>query len=204
MAVRSKFVGALAGVALVAASASPAAARGRYQWHRHHDRVDAGAVVGVLAAVGIFAAIASAANDSRDRDRGYDDRNYDERYRGYDDRNYDRGYDGRGYDDGRYDDRGAYDDGSYGAAVGSADPGYAGASGADAAANACAIAARDRSTQAGGFAEVRSITGVRVFGNGYDVTGTLDQRSSYQAADSRLRSFRCIWDNGQVASVNFN
>jgi len=191
MMVRSRFVGALAAVALVAVSASPAAARGRYHGYRHHDRVDAGAVVGVLAAVGIVAAIASAANDRRDRDRGYDDR--------YDDRGYERGYDDRGYDDRTYDD-GAYDAGSYDAP----DSGYADAGGEDAAANACALAAREQGTQAGGFAEVRSITAVRPFGNGYDVTGTLDQRASYQAGDGRMRSFRCIWDNGQVASVNFN
>jgi len=195
MAFRSKFVGALAGLALVTVSASPAAAQGRYRWHRHHDDgIDAGAVFGILAAVGIVAAVASASND---RDRRVDDPRYD-----------DPRYDNRGYDDRSYDDRAAPDGADYGYDGRSGDAAYAAdgadAPGEDAAANACAIAARDQSTRSGGFAEVRSITAVRPFGNGFDVTGTLDQRASYQARDGRLRSFRCIWDNGAVASVNFN
>jgi len=206
MMFRSKFVGALAGAALIAVSATPASAQGRYRWHhRHDDGVNAGTVIGVLAAVGIFAAIASAAsNDRRSRDGGYDNRPYDDRP--YDDRN----YDDRGYDNNRpYDDQGSQDSGSYGYDSRSAgDDGYVGAgadpAGEDIAANACAIAARDQSARNGGFAEVRSITAVRPFGTGYDVTGTLDQRSSYRASDGRLRSFRCIWDNGQVGSVSFN
>jgi len=201
MMLRSKLVGALAGAALLTVSASPAAARGHDRWrHRHDDGVDAGAVIGVLAAVGIFAAIASSANDRRDRD-------YDER--GYDNRDYapDYGESGYGRNDGGYDDR-PYDDQGADYAASAADPDYAGvdmdAGGEDEAANACAAAARDQSTRTGGFAEVRAIDAVRPFGNGFDVTGRLDQRLSDRSGDSRLRSFRCVWENGQVNGVSID
>ena len=55
----------------------------------------------------------------------------------------------------------------------------------------------------GGFADIRRITGVTPRGNGYDVTGTIDQRSSYSARDGRERSFTCAFDNGRVSDVRF-
>src|SRR3546814_17396962 len=58
----------------VGLSATPAEARGRHHggWgHRHHDRIDAGDVIGGLFVIGAIAAIASAASktqrDSADR-----------------------------------------------------------------------------------------------------------------------------------------
>lgn len=190
MTSKAKFAGGLAAVALVLVSASPADARGYGRWHRpyHHDRVDAGAVFGVLLGVGILAAVASAASKDRDvRDGRTDDRRYDPRYddRRYDDRRSDaRDYDGR-----------AADDRAYGGGANYADE--------DAAVDACAAAARDDAGRSGGFAEIRDITGARPYGNGWDVTGTVDQRASYRASDSRLRSFRCIWENGRVSGVTF-
>ncbi|HWJ70929.1 MAG TPA: hypothetical protein VNS79_12885 [Sphingobium sp.] len=201
MASQSKLAGGLAAVALLLVSASPADARGYGRWHpRHHDRVDAGAVFGVLLGVGILAAVASAAQNKgtvrRDDERRYDPRYDDPRYDdpradngGYprDDR---RDYGGRA-PDGRDDGDGYGDD--YG--VSYADEG--------AAVDACAIAARDEASRAGEFAEVRDITDTQPYGSGWDVTGTIDQRAGWRASDSRLRSFRCIWDAGRVSGVTF-
>jgi hypothetical protein len=190
MALKSKLAGGLAVAALVLASASPANARGYpNRWHHGHDRgVDAGTVVGAILGVGIIAAIASAAsNKNQAPNRTYDDPRYDPRYdsqadnRGYEDRNYDgRAADGRSYDNSRAD---------------HAD--------VDMAVDACAVAARDEASRSGGFAEVRGITDTQPYGGGWNVTGTLDQRSSYSAGDSSQRSFRCIWENGQVSGVTF-
>jgi hypothetical protein len=52
------FVLALAAASLIAGAAAPAAARGRH-W-RHHDRVDAGDVIGGALAIGGIAALISA------------------------------------------------------------------------------------------------------------------------------------------------
>lgn len=190
MTSKSKLASGLAAVALVLVSASPADARGYGRWHRHHDRVDAGAVFGVLLGVGILAAIASSASKDRNAtDRRVDDRRYDPRY---DERRADdRGYGPRDYDNRSVDDR-AYDSGG------------ANYASEDAAVDACAVAARDEASRSGDFAEVRDITGAQPYGNGWDVTGTVDQRGSYRSSDSRLRSFRCIWEDGRVSDVTFN
>jgi hypothetical protein len=210
MTVRSKLALGLAAGALVIGSVSPAAARGHDgRWrHRHNDGPSAGAVFGVLLGVGVIAAIASA-NEKKKREaeqRGYHprygERGYDPQYdqrradappygdRSYDDRNDDgRNYDGRNYD-GRGADGNSYDNGRAYASE-------------DEAVDACAVAARDQAASAGGFVEVRGITGVRPYNNGYDVTGTIDQRSSYRASDRSTRSFRCMFDNGRVEGVSF-
>ena len=182
MNVRSKLAGAIALSALVLVAASPAQARGyNGHWGRYHHRGhdNSGAVIGAILGVGILAAIATSAARSRNDDR----RVYDPRY---DNRGYQGGY---GYEG----------SGNYGS-------NYGGASYADedAAVDACAIAARDEASRNGYFAEVRDITGARPFGNGWDVTGVVSERAGYRAGDSRLRSFRCIWDNGQVEGVNFS
>ena len=177
MNVRSKLAGAIALSALVLVAASPACARGyNGNWGRYHHRGhdNSGAVIGAILGVGILAAIATSAAKSRDdRNRGYDPR-----------------YDNRGY---------SYDDGAtsgtYSNSASYADE--------DAAVDACAIAARDEASRNGGFAEVRDITGTRQFGNGWDVTGTVSERAGYRSGDSRLRSFRCIWDDGRVEGVSF-
>lgn len=199
MKMQSRFAVAIAGAAMVLASTTPAAARGydgrwgRYPSHHHRDRDNSGAVIGAILGVGLIAAIASAASKQRQAQPRYpqpryEDRDYDPRYDDgrYDNRDY--GYDGRA-DDRRHDDARA----DY--STTSADE--------DAAVDACALAARDEASRMGGFADVRDITGARPFGNGWDVTGTLSQRASYSAPESRLRSFRCIWDGGRVEGVTF-
>ncbi|MCW2363894.1 MULTISPECIES: hypothetical protein [Sphingobium] len=190
MNVHSKLALAAAAGAMVMGSAAPASARGydgrwdRYpRHHRGHD--NSGAVIGAIIGVGLIAAIATAAARQRDADRyptrrpgdrGYDPR-YDDRAGDYRNDRYDDGYDGRPAGQ-------ALDD-------------------EDAAVDACAIAARDQASRDGNYAEVRDITGARPFGSGWDVTGTLSMRSNFRAGEGRLRSFRCIWDDGRVDCVTF-
>lgn len=198
MKFHSKVAMAAAAGAMVLASSAPAAARGydgrwgRYpQHHRNHD--NSGAVIGAILGVGLLAAIASSASRQREAQQGYrvprpGERGYDPRYdeRDYRSSDNDRGYaDNRGYDDAPYssNDYAQVDE--------------------NAAVDACALAARDEASRSGDFAEVRDITGARPFGNGWDVTGTVSQRASFSSADSRVRSFRCIWDSGRVDGVTF-
>lgn len=191
MSVTSKFAVGLAAAALVAGAVGPAEAR-RYdsRWRHHHRGPDAGAVIGAIVGVGIIAAIASAAStrerERREADRRYDDRPYDDR--AYDPRREDPRYDGRAGERG-YD--GGYDDGRADYAA------------EDEAVDACAVAARDEASRGGGFADIRDITGVRPFGNGWDVTGTVSQRAGYSASSSRQRSFRCIYEGGRVSGLTF-
>lgn len=190
MALKSKLAGSLAVAALVLASASPANARGYPdRWHRgHNDGVGAGTVIGAILGVGILAAIVSAAsNKNQTPNRTYDDPRYDPRY--------DPQVDNRGYEDGNYNGPAA-DNRSY-------DNSRSANVGADTAVDACAVAARDEASRSSGFAEVRDITDAQPYGGGWNVTGTLDQRSSYSAGDSSRRSFRCIWENGRVSGVTF-
>ncbi|MBT2186729.1 hypothetical protein [Sphingobium nicotianae] len=197
MALRSKLALGLAAGALVIGSVSPAAAHGYDRhWRGHRDGVDAGAVFGLLLGVGLIAAIASANSNKtkappppRDHDPRADNGGNGGGYGGgYDDRGAQdqRGYDGRGGDDRRYDD------------------GRAGYASEDEAVDACAVAAREEASRAGGFADIRRITGAQAHGNGWDVTGTIDQRTSYRATESRQRSFRCLYENGQVSGVSFS
>lgn len=196
----SKLAGGLVVAAMLVTSAAPASARGYYGHGRpyHHDRggSDAGAVIGTILGVGILAAIAASAvkqnaDKRRSEDRGYDPRDDDRSDQRADEGPYDPRYEGGEYDD-RY---GGYDSGR---AEGDS---YAGE---DAAVDACALAAREQASRNGGFAEVRDVTDVRPFGNGWDVTGTVSQRAGWRAPESRLRSFRCIWGNGRVEGVTFN
>jgi hypothetical protein len=191
MTVRSKLVLGLAAGALVIGSVSPAAARGYNGRGRHHDNgPSAGAVFGVLLGVGVIAAIASAnarKKQEAENRRYEDDPRYGERA---DDPRYDRPYDDQRYDS-RNDER-AYDSGRAYASE-------------DEAVDACAVAARDEASRNGGFAEVRDITGVQPYGgNGFDVTGVVDQRSGYRARDGRARSFRCTYESGRVSGVSFS
>lgn len=197
MRILSKLTGGVAALALVATAATPAAARG-WGWqggyHHHHDRgPDAGTVIGAIAAVGIIAAIASAASSSKKKqvvERSYDAPPPDDY--GYYDNGAPRPKDDRGYDDGaRYDGRSIaprYEDSHV-------------SSEEDAAVDACAIAARDRASAGSNYAEIRGINGVTARGNGYEVTGQIEQRSSYRASDGWSRNFRCSWTDGRVASV---
>ncbi len=161
--------------------------------YRHHDRgPSAGAVIGAIAAVGIIAAIASSASSSKKAqttERGYDAPPPDDY--GYYDNGAPRPRDDR-YDDGaRYDSR-------------STAPRYEGAaaSGEDEAVDACALAARDRASEGRNYAQVRGIDGVTARGNGFDVTGQIEQRSSYRANDGWSRNFRCSFADGRVSTVS--
>lgn len=176
MTVRSKLAAALAASALVLVSASPAAARGYDgRWGGYHHRGHDNSGAVIGAILGVGIIAAIASSASRrDADRQI----------------YNGGYDPR------YDNRG--DEGSYGYES------SASYQDEDAAVDACAIAARDEATRNGSFAEVRNITGSRPSGSGWDVTGVVSERVGYRGADSRLRSFRCIWDNGRVEGVNFS
>jgi hypothetical protein len=196
MRIFSKLTGGIAAVALIAVSTTPAAARGGWGWqggYHHHDRgPSAGAVIGAIAAVGIIAAIASSASSSKDRQTT--ERRYDapppEDYGTYDNgapRSRDDAYD----DGARYDSR-------------STAPRYEGAvaSGEDEAVDACALAARDRASEGRNYAEVRGISDVTARGNGFDVTGQIEQRSSYRANDGWSRNFRCSFADGRVSTVS--
>jgi hypothetical protein len=196
MKVHSKVAMAVAAGAMVLASAAPASARGydgrwgRYS-HHYRDRDNSGAVIGAILGIGLIAAIASSASKQREAERRYPDPRQSDRP--YDPRYDNRDYDGRDYgaDGDRY---GSSSDGA----------GYYGAADENTAADACALAARDEASRMGGYAEVRDITAVRPFGNGWDVTGVVSQRASYSAPDGRERSFRCIWENGRVNGVSFS
>ena len=197
MRIFSKLTGGIAVIALVATTAAPAAAQGR-GWgggqggYRHHDRgPDAGTVIGVIAAVGIFAAIASAATKKKEAaERRYDAPPPDDY--GYYDNGAPRPRDDR-YDEGaRYDSRSSTP--RYDNSRASADE--------DAAVDACAVAARDRASGGSNYAEVRGINGVTARGNGYEITGQVEQRSSYRSNDGWSRNFRCSWQDGRVSSVS--
>ena len=174
MTVRSKLAAALAASALVLVSASPAAARG-YDGHWGGYHHRGHDNSGAVIGAILGVGILAAIATSASRSRDADRQVYN-----------------GGYDP-RYDNRG--DEGSYGSASYEDE---------DAAVDACAIAARDEATRNGAFAEVRDITGSRPVGNGWDVTGVVSERVGYRGADSRLRSFRCTWDNGRVEGVNFS
>ncbi len=193
MTVRSKLALGLAAGALVIGSVSPAAARGHDgRWRGGHrgDGVSAGAVFGLLLGVGVIAAIASANTKKKEAQAraDYDPRVDNGSYggRSYEDQ---RGYDGRTPSDR------SYDDGRNGSGAGYASE--------DQAVDACAVAAREEASRSGGFADIRGITGAQAYGNGWDVTGTVDQRASYSSNNSSQRSFRCIYENGQVSGVTF-
>lgn len=193
MRIVSNLTGGIAVAALLAVSAAPVSARGhwdgpRSRHHHHHDRgPSAGAVIGTIAAVGLLAAIASAASRKKDEaaDRRYDDApSYpDERY------------------DERHDDAPHYD----GRAGGSRyDPGREDAAGQDAAVDACVVAARDEASRGGDYAEILGVTGVGRLGNGWDVSGRVEQRQSYRAADGWTRNFRCAFQNGRISAVSLD
>jgi hypothetical protein len=197
----SKLTGGVAALALMTVSAAPANARG-WGWqgdYRHHDRgPSAGAVIGAIAAVGIIAAIASAASSSsksQTTERRYDAPPPDD-YGYYDNgapRSRDDRYDDRSDEGARYDSR-------------SSQPRYDGAvesaTGEDAAVDACALAARDRASAGSNYAEVRGIDNVTRKGSGFDVTGKIEQRSSYRANDGWSRNFHCSYTDGRVSAVS--
>lgn len=175
-----KFSGVCAAAAVVLSSVSlsavPAEARHRHGgWgHRHHDRIDAGDVIGGLLIIGTIAAIASAASKDR-RDRRDRDERYDPPYREQDRRavpNDDPG-----------DDDDAPQPGAYGRGESEAR-----------AADACSWAVEG---EMGGNARVDNIGETRADGDGWYVTGTAS------GGDGEARSFGCSFREGRVIDVSF-
>ena len=140
-------------------------------------------MVGAIAAVGILAAIASAASKKEAEQRRAEEAPpYDDRAAPYPDD------DGARYDEPRSDGQ-RYDDVRV-------DRG-----GQDAAVDACVMAARSQASRGGDYAEIRGVNGVSARGGGWDVSGRVEQRSSYSATDGWQRNFRCSWQDGRVASL---
>ena len=190
-----KLVGGIAGAALLLSAAGPASARG-WGWgpsYRHYDRgSDAGAVIGAIAVVGIIAAIASTAsanNRAATTDRRYDgpppssSPSYD-----------DRPYSEQGPGDSRYDNRSAPPADTNSLAMHASQ---------DEAVDACVIAARDEGTSRAGYADVREIGSVRPRDNGWDVSGTINERQNYRAT-GHLRNFTCAFEDGRVSNVSMD
>jgi hypothetical protein len=174
-----KITSAAAAAAVVLTSlgfaASPAEARGRYGgWgYRHHDRIDAGDVIGGLLIIGTIAAIASAASKDRTERRDRDWR-YDPPYRDEQDRR----------DAPRYRPR----DG------GDAYPGAQRSETEARAADACSWAVEG---EMGDDARVDSITETSPDGNGWYVTGTASRLGG------ETRDFDCRYRGGRVVDVQF-
>ena len=175
-----KFSGVCAAAAVVLSSVSlsavPAEARHRHGgWgHRHHDRIDAGDVIGGLLIIGTIAAIASAASKDR-RDRRDRDERYDPPYREQDRRAVSN------------DDPGDDDD--------APQPGAYGRGEAEArATDACSWAVEG---EMGGNARVDDIGETRADGDGWYVTGTASD------GDGEARSFGCSFREGRVVDVSF-
>jgi hypothetical protein len=179
-------------ITTVGLSATPAEARQRHGgWgYRHHDRIDAGDVIGGLLGLGTIAAIASAASKNKAERRS--DR-YDPPYREDDDR--DARYDSRDRDD---DDAGSY---------GSADDAAPGSQRADVevrpygtgadeqrAADACSWAVEG---DMGRDSRVDSVDKTEPNNGGWYVTGTASRLGG------EVKSFGCSYQNGRVVDIRF-
>lgn len=182
--------GAIAAAFLL--SAMPAEAGWRRPPPRHYDHHrggnDSGAVIGVIAAVGLIGLLAAASSAKQKeraaRERAGGERDYPQRVDGP----RDVGQPGRpAYADAR--DAGWGDDEAR-PAMGSREE----------AVDACALAARDEGTRLGGYAEMRGITRSNERGDGWDVTGTIVQRVSYGAV-GQLRDFDCAYQGGRVEDI---
>lgn len=182
MQILSRLTGTAAAAALLVSAAVPAAARdGRWDGprHRHHDRgPSAGEVIGAVAAFGILAAIVSSGSKKKEAEKRTAEPapRYDEDSR-YDDRR----DDAQRYDEVRAD-RG----------------------GRDAAVDACVVAARAQAGRGGDYAEIKGVNSASARGRSWDVSGQLEQRSSYSATDGWQRTFRCTWADGQVNALSLD
>ncbi|WP_336958367.1 hypothetical protein [Sphingobium aquiterrae] len=204
-------MGSLVGAALLAGSIAPAQARDGRGWdrggwgHRHYrgDGFGFGDAVGVAALIGAVAIVANSMSkdkaEARDRASAppppVDDRGYQPSDR-MDDRSGDSGYDAR---DGDH----APADGGYDAGV--ADARNAPASGdlahEDSAVDACAVAARDRAAEQGGYAEIREIGSPQATDDGFNIDGRVERRASYRDTGGETRRFTCTVKGGRVADV---
>ncbi len=163
----------------VGLSATPAEARSRHGgWgYRHHDRVDAGDVIGGLLIIGTIAAIASAASKNKSDRRDRDDR-YEPPYR-EDDRNP------------QYREVPQYEpEAPVEAPAGAYGRGEAEARAAD----ACSWAVE---AEMGDDARVDKVTDTQPNNGGWYVTGTASRLGG------EVRSFGCSFRNGRVVDVSF-
>lgn len=198
----------VAGLAVVAGAASPAAAQ-----ERHRDRDDRISTSDVLTGaliLGGIAVVAASVDNDRDRNRDYRDRDYrdrdyrdqdyrDQDYRDHDNRDYRGGYDGRWYD---------YNGGR---------SNYRGSGNPDRAVAQCIRAAeRQAERWGGGRAEVTQLRDVDRERNGFEVRGSIAVRShnnrngswgnyrrGYRNNGFDTGSFTCDFRRGQVVDIDF-
>lgn len=201
-------MGMAAAVALLAGSVEPAAARGYGHggygpggwgsggwssggWgggyrHRHYRRdrgLNAGDVIGIAALIGAVAVIASSASKNKSERSYPDNRDYpaNREYRG----------DGIASPDSNYDPAPGAD-------------GYPGpAMSADQAADACAVAVRDKvEGEQGGYAQIVDVTEPRASGQeGWAVDGRVERRSGVRDGAGEVRRFSCDVEGNRVAGV---
>lgn len=187
-------IGSTVGLALLAASVSPAMARDRHYrgygygyGHRHDDGFGFGDAVGIAALIGAVAIVAkSMSKDKASRNGG--------------------SYEG---DSGDYADNETHSDNGHapnGAPLpdspsSQAPKGSGDLLAEDEAVDACAQAARDEATTSGGYAEVRSVEASRVVADGWDIDGRVEQRRNYRDTSGDTRRFTCSVRNGRVAEV---
>jgi len=185
-------VGMAGAVALVAGSVAPAAARGPGGWgsggwghnswgsrgwggyHRHRDRgLNGGEIIGIAALLGAVAVVASSASKNSKSRSSYPD---DREYR----------------EDGYYDPA-AERDGAY----------YGQTMSADQAADACAVAVRDKvEGDQGGYAQILDVAEPRAAGqDGWAVDGRVERRSGYRGGGGEVRRFSCDVRGSRVAEV---
>lgn len=193
-------MGSLVGAALIAGSITPAMARdGRWDrgygrgWDRHHrgNGFGFGDAVGITALLGAAVLVANSMKKDRDsRDRSYEGDNSNP-----------NAADG-GTSTGA---GGGYAEDSAGSRAGDRADDYAGKgdiASEDAAVDACAVAARDKASSGGTYAEVKDIGHPQATGNGgWNIDGSVEQRSGYRDGSGKLRGFTCTVKDGRVAEV---
>jgi hypothetical protein len=200
-------VGSLVGAALMAGAVTPAYADGwnRGGWgrhHRYHDGFGFGDALGVAALIGAVAIVAGSVSRDKAVARDRSAPPPDDRYDG----GYDRGgYDNAPYGDPRgssYEGDGRHDDGSVADARGDGRAASSDLSREESdAVDSCAVAARDRASEQGGYAEVLEIGDPQPASGGWNIDGRVERRTSYRDSGGETRRFTCSVRNGRVAEV---
>ena len=186
-------IGITGAVALLAGSVVPAAAQG---WgpggwrpgghgggwgHRPHYRdrgLNAGDVIGIAALIGAVAVIASSASKDRKQTRSAPDpRDYPDTRGSVEEEGYPPEADQSGY------------------------PGPA--MSADQAADACAVAVRDKvEGEQGGYAEILDVAEPRASGQeGWAIDGRVERRAGVRGDSGDVRRFSCDVQGNRVAEV---